>query len=520
MTPLWFKGAHLSPSPSGTLLACIVFDQLRICFTSTPQRCIDFPTRVAAKDVLGLRWAPDSSRIMVLAAAQIEIIDLEDEQNRARLENGSSGFGRFSTADFLQPDQVLTVWEFGRAKIWNLSSGQSVDIDNIKTSIDGPRWSVRPATASTRAVVAYLSRPAADDLLIIQFPGDAVALPSIKLPTVDARSLHWSPDGRWLVVLDCPRQTSNVHIFTPDGHLYKTYPSHNDADDIGLGVKAVAWSPTSQALAISYHSGSIDLISGRTLSQTAVIEHSTVIAQNEDSEHTTVWQECVSASFVRSYTKLSTPVSPPVSRTKVTHEPREIGVTEAIFDCSGKYIASRDESMLSTVWIWDTQELRPQAVIIQHSNVRRMRWHPKTSSLLLIGCGENIVYLFDVKSGDGPQHIVVAANGNANFSFSGSDDESNTVLATTKVGFSLLRTAEQTPAPGHRTSGEALRDMVDQEDSLFEILSGRANIDFSHTEQLELDAAAQEGTVRLDDTFDGRKKHSIIHDPLDDSEIF
>lgn len=492
--PAWMKGGYATPSPSNTLLACITDDVLRISFTNNPQRCIDFPLRLSQKNTTSLRWAPDSSRVALFSTNVIDIIDLEDEQSHIHLDNGSAGLGRLVVAEFFQPDRLITIWEFGRAKIWNLSNGHAIDIENIKTSADAQRLALRPHTANP--TLAYLSRPAADDMLVLQFQDAALA--AIKMPTTDAKAIQWSPDGHWLTILDTPRQLPNVYLCTPDGHVYKSYPAQDD-ECAGLGIKAIVWSPDSQKMALTRFDGCTDIITGTTLSQVAIIEHSTLIQQNEEVK---IWQECVSASTDRSYKVLSMPVSPPLSRTKQTVEPRELGVAEAVFSCDSCYLATRDETMLSTVWIWNVQQSQPHLVIIQHSNVRKLHWHPNMAALLLIDCGENILYTLDIASGCPPESTSVKAIGNVNFSFL--DVKEQTVLATTKDSFCLLR------AESHMFDAA-----VEQEDSLFEILSGRA--DAFHTSRIALDVEA-ENTVRLDDTFDGRLKRNI--DPLDDSEIF
>jgi hypothetical protein len=59
---------------------------------------------------------------------------------------------------------------------------------------------------------------------------------------VDAQGLKWSPDGRWLAVWDSASSGYKVFIYTPDGHLYRTYTGTENGFN-GLGVKIIEWSP-------------------------------------------------------------------------------------------------------------------------------------------------------------------------------------------------------------------------------------------------------------------------------------
>jgi WD40 repeat protein len=42
--------------------------------------------------------------------------------------------------------------------------------------------------------------------------------------------------------------------------------------------------------------------------------------------------------------------------------------------------------MPTSVWIWSIQSLKPVAVIIQHSQIKTLSWHPSNPNLLLLTC--------------------------------------------------------------------------------------------------------------------------------------
>lgn len=86
---------------------------------------------------------------------------------------------------------------------------------------------------------------------------------TVALPTVDAQGLKWSLDGCWLAVWDAASMGTKIVIHTSDGQHFKTYNGRDE--DLDVGVRSVAWSPTSQILGIGNHDGSVDFLGGDTV---------------------------------------------------------------------------------------------------------------------------------------------------------------------------------------------------------------------------------------------------------------
>ncbi|KAK5164552.1 uncharacterized protein LTR77_009758 [Saxophila tyrrhenica] len=551
------QGAHTTPSPSGHYLASIPpgTNKLRIHTTHAPDRCTDVSLRISAKDITGLQWNSESNRIVVASAKLIEVIDLDDADHRIRLDNGSGGFGRFANAEFVGSELLLVVWEFGKAKLWDLTTGKGVDLADVKGSCAGARWQLRPGREGRTGTLALLSRIGAEDVLNLYLPATQKLVGAVKLPTVDAQSIAWSPNGRWIGVLDVGTASRGVHFLTPDGNLYRSYPAAKESETLGLGIKAIVWAQNSQLVALTRFDGSIVLLNTRTFAPRAVIEHTTTIDQraNTSSElQAPIWEETVPASGERSYAVVPQPFSPPLSRTKTTTEPAELGIAEATFSCDGSWLATRDERMLNTVWIWNMATLNAHAVLVQHSNVRKLHWHPTRPDELLLDCGEGIAHFFSPISSNPPTIIPASISPTATLSYLHSPFDSNpAVLATTKSIFRILHPSGQledppTPPP-HRepasssssnpakAAAEAEASFISgaSEDSLFDVLSGRKPLppktDQSYTERIDFEVETEEDTsTGVDDTFREKRTNTTkpqqvergVVDWEDDSEIF
>lgn len=531
------QGSHTNSSPCGKYIASLHTSKLRIGSAFTPERFTSVNVR-PTKDVIALKWNEDSNRIAVLSARSIEVVDLDEPSHRTRLDNGSGGVGRLTSAEFLGSDQLLVIWESGKAKLWDLSSGKGVELADVKTTCTSAAWQVRPSGGNqTTRTLATLFRSGADDILNAYLPAVQKQVSGTKLPTTDVQSLSWSPDGRWLAVLDTPTANTSVHIYTPDGHRFRSYPSVGDNSSSSLGVKSCVWSATSHILALTHYDGKIVLLNTRTFATLAMIEHTTTVDQRSLAEdrQAPIWQEAVSASSERSYSTAAQPVSPPLSRTKPSAEPSELGVAEACFSCDGVFLATRDERMLSTVWIWNMSTLAAYTVLIQHSNVRRLQWHPTRPDLLMIDCAEGIVYLFRAGFSDPPIPLSTSMPGTATMSWINTPSSSRAViLSASKSSFRFIY-PEGLPDDGEIAHNQMLSQSTasdgfnegGSEDSLFDVLSGRKPLppktEPSYTERLDIEVETEDEdlSTRVDDTFREKKSKKLVPvDPLDDSQIF
>ena len=539
------EGSHATASRSGLYIACIVTGRLHIYAVQAPERYTQVLTKVPAKEITALRWNNDDGRIAVVSNRLIDVVDLVDSSRHVRLDNGSGGLGKFASVDFVGPEQLLVIWEFGKAKIWNLINGRAVDLPDVKTTCSGDRWRARPSDGGTSAV-ATLSRNGAEDLLCLYLPATQKNFTARKTPTIDAQSLTWSPDGRWLAVLDTPISNSSVQFYTPDGHHFRSYSNSHDHDSSGLGVRSIAWAGDSSVVGLTRHDGKIVLLNTRTFTTLAVIEHNVCIDQTSqpNEKQAPIWEEAVAASGERTYTAIPQPFAPPLSRTKSSAEPEENGVAEACFSSDGSYLATRDERMLNTVWIWSVSSLSAHAVLVQHSNVRKMHWHPTRPDELLLDCGESVAYRFKASIPQEPATPLRSPiTGSSTLAWLHTSHSSPPVILCSTKASSVLLYPEGKPTQ-QDTGQTADESFVSEgaedeiEDSLLDLLTGKTPLppktEPSYTERVDLEIESEEGgsTTRMDDTFRGKRvfrddnvavtrgTSEADHDPFDDSDIF
>lgn len=177
-------------------------------------------------------------------------------------------------------DEVMVFADFGlKVNIYNLQTSKAVEIPSPKyytlgTAAKG--FSYRPQTFH----LALLSRSGGKDVISIHVKSTYQVVRSWIADTIDAQSIAWSPDGKWLVLCESAGQGHKVHIYTSDGNLYKTWNGPVNISDedrdlaMGAGVRSVEWGPNNDFLAVSDYSLCVSVLTIPSFSEALNVVHS------------------------------------------------------------------------------------------------------------------------------------------------------------------------------------------------------------------------------------------------------
>lgn len=203
-----------------------------------------------------------SSRVLLANGDTVLIWDIGDSQWSAVINGATSNLGDIGRVCFgFTANEILVFSCFGvKVTIWSLTTSRGFAIRDPKSLPTCHDY--RPRTGH----LAILTRDGAHDTLILLAPGTYELIRSVDLTTVDAQGVKWSPDGQWLVVWDAASMGCKVSMYTPDGHLFRTYSGSQDADNIGMGAKTLKWSPLNSTLNIGGLDQSIVLLQRNTVS--------------------------------------------------------------------------------------------------------------------------------------------------------------------------------------------------------------------------------------------------------------
>lgn len=359
----------------------------------------------AEKSIQYFLWGPSSTRFLLCCDHVIRVYSPTSAKLAATVTNPTSSTTKITYLSFGATDNEIYVFaDFGlKLVVYDLARGNAVELLSPKlyTAALAPKgYSHRPKTQQ----LTLLTRHAGKDVISIHTRLSQDIFRSWTAESVDAQAISWSPDGKWLSVWESAAQGHKVLFYTADGHLYKTWrgPTSTSEEekhaDVGAGVKIFEWSSNSQYVAIGDFSLGVTIIAMPSCAEVLRLHHTTPIKPTFALQ---IWQEQVSASRERKYVLAQQVTAPPTLTTSPATDQglANRGTVTLAFDASGTLLATRSESMPTTVWIWDLATGLLRAVLIQHGPVAKVTWHPHINELLMIRCeGDNnkgLVYIWE-----------------------------------------------------------------------------------------------------------------------------
>ncbi|MCJ1387401.1 hypothetical protein MMC18_000244 [Xylographa bjoerkii] len=317
-------------------------------------------------------------RLLLSDEETVYVFDLSDPKWHATINGAARDIGKIVNVDFgYTKDEVVVFSDFGlKVIIWSLLTNRGVEVRDPKFSYRGHSF------RSISGHVAILARETMKDAVMVLAPATRKLASTFSLATVDAQGLEWSPDGRWLVTWEAASAGFHVLLYTADGHLFKNYFGGQDPNIPGLGVRTVEWDPGGKFLAVGSYDSKIHLLSTQNFHCIATLLHSGTI----HSLSASIWQEQIDASRSRSYITAPQPACPPSQVSTSNDKPISTGISHLTFNGSGSLIVSRSDLTPSTVWIWSLESLTLHSVLIHHSTIKSLQWHPGDSDCLLVHC--------------------------------------------------------------------------------------------------------------------------------------
>ena len=174
--------------------------------------------------------------------------------------------------DFGSDENEVVVFHAWNTKVtvFSLATGHRYIINAPKFTHSGG-FGYRPRTGQ----FAILLKPETTDILTIHETHTYQLISCACLPTVDAKGVKWSPDGRWIAVWETPSAGTKVLVYTADGQYFTTYTGPASLDDdsaFDVGVRSIEWSPTiggyeepSRFLAVGKIDATVDILQTKTV---------------------------------------------------------------------------------------------------------------------------------------------------------------------------------------------------------------------------------------------------------------
>nr|XP_022337622.1 WD repeat-containing protein WRAP73-like [Crassostrea virginica] len=380
-------------SPDGKFLASVVEFRLVIRDVDTLQiqnlyTCLD--------TIQHIEWSADSQFILcgLFKRGIVQVWSIEQPEWTCKIDEGSAGL----CATRWSPDgrHILTTADFYlRITVWSLVTKSVSYIrypKRCQKSLDYSNGGKYMALAERRECKDFISIFACDSWELVKH---------FETETDDLAGIEWSPDGRVLAVWESPIKYK-ILLYTLDGRCVSKFSAYDNA----LGIKSLAWSPTSQFLALGSYDEKLRVLNHITWNAVATHSHPPTLKE----EDVVVYKEIetraplppgndIDAPTAALFTPQSKyevdqpPIDIPVVKPDTNRANPKLGVGMLAFSCDCKYIYTRNDNMPSTLWIWDVQKLRLCAVLTQGAAIKCVEWDPLQPRLALC-TGTNKLYMW------------------------------------------------------------------------------------------------------------------------------
>eukprot|EP00842_Homolaphlyctis_polyrhiza_P006033 jgi/Hompol1/6430/HPOL_002895-RA len=376
-------------SPNGEHFAVVLEHRLFVRNTETLQIVALFKCLDSIQDI---GWSPDSCYLFCVSfrLATIQLFSIQDESWTAQIDEGLAG----CVAVRWTPDgrHLMSFSDFQlRITIWSLCTKEAFYLQYPKFSDRGFCF------RSDGKYFLLAERVEGKDHISIFECKTWTMLKRWPVATNDLDGVLWSPDGRFIAVWE-PSIEYDILIYHPDGRLASKYSAY----DTGLGIKTVRWSPSGQFLAVGSFDQKCRLLNHYTWKPLIEFTHPSQLTFKDIVSRTALFR--LDVARYKNF-------QPPVTISQVKSDPDKanprMGVGIAEFSCNGRFFATRNDNMPTTLWIWDLSDLHQKALIQQIAPIRSIKWNPRNPDRLAFCSGTGFIYLW--QSGLGCESIEIPA---------------------------------------------------------------------------------------------------------------
>uniref|UniRef100_A0A8C8YM67 WD repeat containing, antisense to TP73 n=1 Tax=Prolemur simus TaxID=1328070 RepID=A0A8C8YM67_PROSS len=378
-------------SPDGKYLASCVQYRLVVRDANSLQilqlyTCLD--------QIQHVEWSADSLFILcaMYKRGLVQVWSLEQPEWHCKIDEGSAGL----VASCWSPDgrHILNTTEFHlRITVWSLCTKSVSYIKYPKACQQGITF-----TRDGR-YMALAERRDCKDYVSVFVCSDWQLLRHFDTDTQDLAGVEWAPNGCVLAVWDTCLEYK-VLLYSLDGRLLSAFCAY----EWSLGVKSVAWSPSSQFLAVGSYDGKVRILNHVTwkmiteLGHPAAISNPKIVVYKEAQKSPKLGLGHLPfppprATSESKYEIASVPASLQTLKPLTDRANPKIGVGMLAFSPDSYFLATRNDNVPNAVWVWDMQKLRLFVVLEQLSPVRSFQWDPQQPRLAICTGGSK-VYLW------------------------------------------------------------------------------------------------------------------------------
>jgi len=419
------NGTKVAYSPDGKFIATI--DRCRVRMQKKDSMAI-VGTRTNSDECNELEWSPDCQFLLcsIFRRKSVQIWSRDDEAFSCTIDEGIAGLTHATWA--ADSRHVITSSEFQiRLTVWSLE-------DRKARYIKFPKFSKKGiAPSNSLRYLAVVERREHRDYIGIYSQEFWELIHRFKVETVDLEDCMWSPDDRVICVYDNPVEYQFL-IYSPRGRKLAQFQAYENA----LGIKSISFSPKGRFLAVGSYDQICRVFNNLTWRSLSEYKHTSNINTTSQYKKAVVYQEVfadvpdmddaksdnsessgraitsnplrksIKSARIqikknkpekkRKYMLGSLPLTLKEVKVQLEENPK-VGVSRCEWSPSGKYLATMNDNLPHTVWIWNMARLSLLSLVDHKDEVRSFKWAPGgRSERLAICCGNDKLYLWS-KSG-------------------------------------------------------------------------------------------------------------------------
>uniref|UniRef100_A0A8C4Q297 WD repeat containing, antisense to TP73 n=1 Tax=Eptatretus burgeri TaxID=7764 RepID=A0A8C4Q297_EPTBU len=332
-----------------------------------------------------LEWSADS--LFLSCSMHRRVWSLEEPEWHCKIKEGSAGL----IHSCWSPDgrHILNTAEFHlRITVWSLCSKSVSYIRYPKNCAKGMDFT------QDGQYMALAERRNCKDFVSVFACQDWQLLKHFATDTEDLAGLIWSPNGCVLCIWEASTEYK-VLVYSADGRVLFAYSAYCWA----LGVKAVAWSPSSQFLAVGSYDEKVRVFCDITWQKIDELSHPKKVSYAPDLAG--IYDLVFSDEVVK------IPFDVSVEEPDPDRANPRLGVGLIAFSSDGHYMATRNDNMRWAVWVWAVGLFRLISLLHHKRPVETLAWHP-SQPRLAIACDGPSVFLW---SPGGCVSVVVPSEG-------------------------------------------------------------------------------------------------------------
>lgn len=311
-----------------------------------------------------------------------EVKSLDNPDWHCKIDEGLGGMSYARWA----PDsrRILTVSNFNvRMTIWSL-------IDRSTSYISMPKYADKGLSfTSNGAFMALTERRETKDHIGIYYTGDWSLVAHFPVDSYDLQDIIWSKDNTAIVVYDSILECK-FFIYSPTGNLITFHQPYT----LNLGIKSLKFSPNGHYLSVGFYDQTVRLYNHITWKIIIDLVHPSTIDLNSGKNLNIFREEEVEeisysgdSKKTTKYVEVKAPVKFNCVKPNLEKPYPMIGVSEMSWSFDSNFLATKNDNMPNTLFVWQISSLSLHTVILQRENIKNFSWSP-TDHILLI-CTEN-----------------------------------------------------------------------------------------------------------------------------------